>query len=98
MERPARGRPAGRAGAARQAQRAARSRLAGTHQAGAAYPAINRQARGAPMTDTHDLSRITVLVPGKLNEHAARRIDKTFEMIPMETADPAGITPELAAK
>jgi lactate dehydrogenase-like 2-hydroxyacid dehydrogenase len=48
------------------------------------------------MTDKHDLSRITILVPGKLNEHAAKRIDKTFEMVRLESADPAGITPELA--
>jgi len=50
------------------------------------------------MTDTHDLSRVTILVPGKLNDHAAKRIDKTFEMIRMETADPAKISPELAVK
>ena len=50
------------------------------------------------MTDTHDLSRITILVPGKLNQHAARRIDKTFEMVGLDSADPAKITPELAGK
>ena len=50
------------------------------------------------MTDTHDLSRITVLVPGALNDHAAKRIEKTFEMIRMDSADPAKVTPELAGK
>ncbi len=50
------------------------------------------------MTDTHDLSRITVLVPGALNDHAAKRIEKTFEMIRMDSADPARVTPELAGK
>lgn len=50
------------------------------------------------MTNSPDLSRITILVPGKLSDHAARRIDKTFEMIRMETADPAGISRDLAKK
>ncbi|MEW9805501.1 2-hydroxyacid dehydrogenase [Mesorhizobium sp. ZMM04-5] len=50
------------------------------------------------MTNSPDLSRITILVPGPLNAHAAKRIDKTFEMIRMDSADPAGITPELAGK
>lgn len=50
------------------------------------------------MTDTHDLSRVAILVPGKLNDHAAKRVDKTFEMIRMEAADPANISPELAAR
>jgi lactate dehydrogenase-like 2-hydroxyacid dehydrogenase len=50
------------------------------------------------MTDMHDLGRIAILVPGTLNEHAAKRIEKTFEMIRMETADPARIMPELAQK
>ena len=39
------------------------------------------------MTDTHDLSRITILVPGKLNDHAAKRIDKTFDLIRLDSAD-----------
>ncbi len=51
----------GGTGAAGQADRAAGASLAGTHQAGAACPAINRQASGAQMTDK-GLSRITVLV------------------------------------
>jgi lactate dehydrogenase-like 2-hydroxyacid dehydrogenase len=50
------------------------------------------------MTDTKDLGRIAVLVPGTLNEHAAKRIEKTFEMIRMDSADPAKVTPELAGK
>jgi lactate dehydrogenase-like 2-hydroxyacid dehydrogenase len=50
------------------------------------------------MTTSPDLSRITVLVPGKLSDHAGKRIDKTFHMVRMDTADPARITPELAQK
>lgn len=50
------------------------------------------------MTISPDLSRITVLVPGALNDHAAGRIDKSFEMIRMDSADPAMVTPELAGK
>jgi len=45
-----------------------------------------------------DLSRIAVLVPGKLSDHAAARISRTFEMIRMETADPRAISPEMAGK
>jgi lactate dehydrogenase-like 2-hydroxyacid dehydrogenase len=50
------------------------------------------------MTNLPDLSRITVLVPGKLSDHAGKRIDKIFNMVRMDTADPARITPELAEK
>ena len=50
------------------------------------------------MTDSHDLSRIAILVPGKLSDHAGKRIDRTFDMVRMDRADPAKITPELAAK
>ncbi|MEP9387922.1 2-hydroxyacid dehydrogenase [Mesorhizobium sp. KR9-304] len=50
------------------------------------------------MTDTHDFSQITILVPGKLSDHAGKRIDKTFDMVLLESADPAKITPDLAAK
>lgn len=49
------------------------------------------------MTDKA-LSRITVLVPGKLNEHAGERIRETFDMVTLPSADPALITPELAEK
>jgi lactate dehydrogenase-like 2-hydroxyacid dehydrogenase len=45
-----------------------------------------------------DLSRITVLVPGKLNKHAAERIEKTFDMVTLDAADPARITPDLAER
>ena len=48
------------------------------------------------MTNSPDLSRVTVLVPGKLSDHAAKRLNKTFDMVRMESADPARITPELA--
>lgn len=45
-----------------------------------------------------DLNRIAVLVPGKLSDHAAARIDRTFEMIRLESADPKAISPEMAGK
>lgn len=48
------------------------------------------------MTISTDLTRITVLVPGTLSDHAATRIGKTFDMVRMESADPSRITPELA--
>ena len=48
------------------------------------------------MTNSPDLSRVTILVPGKLSDHAAKRLDKTFDMVRIETADAARITPELA--
>ena len=50
------------------------------------------------MTNSSDLTRITVLVPGSLSDHAAKRIEKTFDMIRMEKADPALVTPELAER
>jgi lactate dehydrogenase-like 2-hydroxyacid dehydrogenase len=50
------------------------------------------------MTSSTDLRRITILVPGKLSDHAGKRIDKTFDMVRMESADPARITPELAKR
>ena len=50
------------------------------------------------MTDTHDLGRIAILVPGKLSDHAGKRIDRTFDMVRMDSTDPAKITPDLAAK
>ena len=49
------------------------------------------------MTDK-DLSRITILVAGKLNQHAAERIGETFDMITLDSADPDRVTPELAGK
>jgi lactate dehydrogenase-like 2-hydroxyacid dehydrogenase len=50
------------------------------------------------MTISADLDRITILVPGQLSAHAGKRIDKTFNMVRLESADPARITPELAEK
>jgi lactate dehydrogenase-like 2-hydroxyacid dehydrogenase len=50
------------------------------------------------MTNSPDLSQITVLVPGKLSDHAGERLDKTFDIMRMENADPASITPEQADK
>lgn len=45
-----------------------------------------------------DLSRITILVPGKLNEHAAKRIQKTFDIVTMDSADPGKIPADVADK
>jgi len=45
-----------------------------------------------------DLNRIAILVPGKLSDHAAARIDRTFDMIRLETADPTAISEKIAGK
>ena len=50
------------------------------------------------MTISTELSRITILAPGKLSDHAAKRLAKTFDLVRMESADPAKLTPELAGK
>ncbi len=50
------------------------------------------------MTNSNDLSRTTILVPGKLSDRARERIENTFDMVRMENADPALVTPELAQK
>ena len=47
------------------------------------------------MTNSNDLSRTTILVPGKLSDRARERIENTFDMVHMENADPALVTPEL---
>lgn len=41
------------------------------------------------------LQQITVLIPGRLHEHAVQRIDKTFRLVRAEKADPALIAPEV---
>ncbi len=46
------------------------------------------------MTET--LRDVTVLVPGKLHEHAVGRIDKTFRMVRIERGDAALLDPALA--
>ena len=48
------------------------------------------------MSSAVDLSAVTVLVPGKLSDHAAARIAESFTMVRIEKADPAFVTPELA--
>jgi len=50
------------------------------------------------MTNSTELSRITILAPGKLSDHAAKRLAKTFDLVRMESAHPAKLTPELAGK
>ncbi len=50
------------------------------------------------MTNSNDLNRITILVPGNFSKHAGKRLEKTFDMVRIESADPALVTPELAQK
>lgn len=50
------------------------------------------------MTDHADLTRITILVSGPISEHATSRIGKTFDMVRLEMADPAAITPDMAER
>jgi lactate dehydrogenase-like 2-hydroxyacid dehydrogenase len=44
----------------------------------------------------NDNSAVTILVPGKLHEHAEKRVDGAFRMVRVERADPALITEEMA--
>ena len=46
------------------------------------------------MTDRSD---VTILVPGRLHERAAARVDGAFRMVRLERADKSLVTPELAA-
>ncbi|MCV0393974.1 MAG: 2-hydroxyacid dehydrogenase [Rhizobiaceae bacterium] len=43
-----------------------------------------------------DLKTITVLVPGRLHDHAVARIGKTFDLVTLDTADPSLVTPAMA--
>jgi lactate dehydrogenase-like 2-hydroxyacid dehydrogenase len=45
---------------------------------------------------TNDIGAVTILVPGELHEHAARRVDSVFRMLRAERADPALITDDMA--
>lgn len=45
---------------------------------------------------THDRHDVTVLVPGKLHEHAVKRLEEAFHVVRMERANPAFVTAELA--
>jgi lactate dehydrogenase-like 2-hydroxyacid dehydrogenase len=45
-----------------------------------------------------NLKEIAVLAPGKLNPHAKARVAQTFEIVETASADPALITPEIAAR
>ncbi len=45
---------------------------------------------------TNDIGAVTILVPGTLHEHAAKRIDGAFRMVRVEHSDPALITDEMA--
>ncbi|ODT30334.1 MAG: dehydrogenase [Kaistia sp. SCN 65-12] len=44
---------------------------------------------------TADLASVTVLVPGKLHQHAVSRVRETFRLICLESIDPALVTGEL---
>jgi lactate dehydrogenase-like 2-hydroxyacid dehydrogenase len=44
---------------------------------------------------TADLRSVTILVPGKLHEHAISRIGDTFRLVSIERIDPALVTAEL---
>ena len=44
-----------------------------------------------------DLRAITVLVPGKIHEHAKARLEQTFRLVVLERIDPALVTAELRA-
>lgn len=44
---------------------------------------------------TADLRSVTILVPGKLHEHAVSRIGDTFRLVSIERIDPALVTAEL---
>ncbi len=39
---------------------------------------------------------ITILVPGKLHPHAARRIDERFRLVMLDKADPSLVSPDMA--
>jgi lactate dehydrogenase-like 2-hydroxyacid dehydrogenase len=49
------------------------------------------------MTD-RELNTVAILVAGKFSDHAAKRIQDTFEMVHVAAADPSAITPEIAAR
>lgn len=49
------------------------------------------------MTDATDLKAVTVLVPGRFYERARERIGRTFDLVAIERADPALVTPAIAA-
>lgn len=45
---------------------------------------------------TSDNTAVTILVPGRLHEHAAKRVDGAFRMVRLERADAALISEEMA--
>jgi lactate dehydrogenase-like 2-hydroxyacid dehydrogenase len=45
---------------------------------------------------TSDTNTVTILVPDGLHDHAVRRLDTTFRIVRIESADPALVTDELA--
>src|SRR5690606_16284882 len=76
----------------------------GPDQAGTACAPVDRPAGRAPLTPltcletrhmTADLGSVTVLVPGKLHQHAVSRIGDTFRLVCLDSIDPALVTAEL---
>ncbi len=49
------------------------------------------------MNKTEQLQTVAVLVPGHFNDHAVNRIERTFNRVKIERADPALITDEMRA-
>ena len=49
------------------------------------------------MTRAEEKLPVAILVPGYFNDHAVARIDKAFELIRIERADPALVTDEMRA-
>jgi lactate dehydrogenase-like 2-hydroxyacid dehydrogenase len=45
---------------------------------------------------TNDIGAVTILVPGDLHEHAAKRVDGIFRMVGVARADPALVTNDMA--
>lgn len=45
---------------------------------------------------TTDNSAVTILVPGRLHEHAAKRVDGAFRMVRVDRADPKLVTDDMA--
>ena len=50
------------------------------------------------MSSAVDLGRVPILVPGRMLEHGARRIETTFDMVRLDRSDASLITPQLAER
>jgi hypothetical protein len=47
------------------------------------------------MTKADQLQAVAILVPADFSDHAVRRIDRTFNQVRIERADPALVTEEM---